>query len=343
MTDLVGNIGLEALMDRANIIFTNGYVFKGEVNPNELELSFKSIINSVSKFNFQLNYISQNNFHWSKFAYSSEVFHYENVEDLTLSFQSLSSKSIKLIGIAPMMMTLLKSQKDNEFIIAVSTNHTYMDARSANYVFNQVIKHYNASIASNIQLKELSIETIKSLGTEAGCDFVDKQLKIKTDVNNTNNINGILDYEIQDVGKYGINRSDLSDCMAEFCKTDRLPQISQHDVNNCIAKCRSIYPQITKNSIVCALLAKSVYLLNIAQRQQAKSHKISFKMLSDLLNKENREKLTGNYISFVPVTVDGEKTLPEIALQIHNRIVEFKTKGIDLSMFSLTEQAIEQE
>ena len=64
MTDIVENIGLEALMDRANIIFTNGYVFGGIADLNQLKKSFESVYNSVNKFKFQLQYMSQSDFFW---------------------------------------------------------------------------------------------------------------------------------------------------------------------------------------------------------------------------------------------------------------------------------------
>ena len=147
----------------------------------------------------------------------------------------------------------------------------------------------------------------------------------------------------RDIGEYGIDRTELTKCLDNFKKNIREPLNSQLDINQCIAHCRNTYPQLTKNSIVCAMLAKSVYLVNVEKRSKPKKHKISFKMLSDLLNNEDRQRYTGNYISFLPVSVDGEKSLSGIALQIHNRIVEFKTQGIDVSMFSLTEEAIKQE
>src|SRR5690606_41056700 len=65
------------------------------------------------------------------------------------------------------------------------------------------------------------------------------------------------------------------------------------------------------------------------------------KMLSDLLVPELRQRQMGNYIAFVPVSVDGELPVEEIAKQIHERIREFKTHKIDVSLFSATEAAVQ--
>jgi len=343
MTNVVENIGLEALMDRANIIFTNGYAFNGILNLEQLKKSFDTIFNAVTKFEYQLSYTSQSHFSWNACDKRPKLFHHQICDDLEFSFKKLSSESIALIGNAPMNMTVLENKESSEFILAISNNHTYQDARSANYVFNQIITHYNASIKNDSKLSDSAVSNITALKTISGIQFIEEVLALKSDIDNNKNIAGLLDYAIEDVGQYGINRSELTDCMSQYNKTVREPQISQLDVNKCIDQCRKISPEVTKNSIVCAMLAKSVYLVNIEQRNKSKKHKVSFKMLSDLLSPQQRKRYTGNYISFLPVTVDADKSLPEIALQIHNRVIEFKTQSIDISMFSLTEQAIEQE
>jgi len=343
MTSVVENIGLEALMDRANIIFTNGYVFDGELNIEQLSKSFKAVVDSVRKFKFQLKYESQSNFHWNKRNDLEKLFNHQISTDIEEAFKTLSSQSLDLIGNNPILMSVLENKQQAQFIIAVSTNHTYMDARSSNYIFNHIIKHYNASLNNEKQSIDSTINNIMSLRTISGNTFAEQAISARPEINNTDNIDGLLDYTTEDVGKYGIERSELTQCLDNYKKTNHKPLISQLDINNCISNCRKNHPQITKNSVVCAMLVKAIYLVNVEQRNKPQQHKVSFKMLSDLLTVDKRKQYTGNYISFLPVTVDAEISLSEIALQIHNRIVEFKTNGIDISMFSLTEQAIEQE
>ena len=343
MTYVVENIGLEALMDRANIIFTNGYVFDGAANINQLKHSFEAVFGCVNKFKFQLNYKSQNDFIWLNNEPSTILFGHQLCDDIEGDFKQLSSQSIDQISTAPIIMNVLENKNRSEFIIAISTNHTYMDARSANYIFNNFINHYNAVLQDEPALSKGILSKIKSLKTISGENFVTQALSQREEIHNAKNIEDLLEYKIEDIGEYGIDRTELTKCLDNFKKNIREPLNSQLDINQCIAHCRNTYPQLTKNSIVCAMLAKSVYLVNVEKRSKPKKHKISFKMLSDLLNNEDRQRYTGNYISFLPVTVDGEKSLSDIALQIHNRMVEFKTQGIDVSMFSLTEEAIKQE
>jgi len=343
MTSVVENIGLEALMDRANIIFTNGYVFDGVPDIAQLSRSFEAVVGSVRKFRFQLKYVSQSDFHWYKSNDFKTLFHHQISTDIEETFKVLSSRSIGLIGNSPILMTVIENKQHAQFMIAVSSNHTYMDARSANYIFNHIIKHYNASLNNEDKLIDSTLNHIMSLRTISGSTFAEQAISGRSEINNTVNIDGLLEYTTEDVGRYGIARSELTQCLKNYKKSIHEPLISQLDINHCISACRKDHPQITKNSVVCAMLVKAVYLVNVEQRAKPQQHQVSFKMLSDLLTVDKRKQYTGNYISFLPVTVDAEKSLSEIALQIHNRIVEFKTSGIDISMFSLTEQAIKQE
>ncbi len=72
----------------------------------------------------------------------------------------------------------------------------------------------------------------------------------------------------------------------------------------------------------------------------ADEHVVSFKMLSNILPLEKRQKYIGNYISFIPVTINGYESIEEIAKDIHDRIREFKTTQLNLSLFSLVEDAV---
>ena len=63
-------------------------------------------------------------------------------------------------------------------------------------------------------------------------------------------------------------------------------------------------------------------------------------MLSNLLPIEMRQQYSGNYISFIPVSVDGHLPIETLAKSIHDRIREFKTTQLNLSLFSLVEDAV---
>ena len=62
----IGKLGLEGLMDRANIAFTNGYRFKGAIDKHHLQASIQAVCNSIVKFEHQVHFISQDNYTWQK-------------------------------------------------------------------------------------------------------------------------------------------------------------------------------------------------------------------------------------------------------------------------------------
>ncbi|RGP39381.1 hypothetical protein [Colwellia ponticola] len=60
--DNVGKLGLEGVMQRANIIFTNGYRFRGSIDEAYFAQSVKAICHVVIKFKYQVNFMSQDNY-----------------------------------------------------------------------------------------------------------------------------------------------------------------------------------------------------------------------------------------------------------------------------------------
>ncbi len=340
----IGKLGLEGLMDRACIIFTNAYQFSGAIELAQIKNSFSLIFSSIDKFKYQINFTSQNNFCWQNNSHYINLFQYQNSQNLSQDFINLSSNSIDLItnsGNAPCLFYVLEDKKNSAFILAMLTNHTYMDARSANYIFGHIIKHYNGSLKKDLKVQRESIQAVSILETIHWKNFVDERLSL-SNFNHNDNVTHLSQYKVKDLGGFGIKRSALGQCLTQFKTASNAPLICHIDVNKVIQNCRLRFPQLSRNSIVCAMLAKAFYLINLKNGYR-EHHEISFKMLSDLLPAALRVKYIGNYIAFVPVSVKGEKTIVDIALDIHLRTIEFKTLGIDVSQFTLTEEAIEQE
>ncbi len=340
----VGVIGLECLMSRANILFTNGYRFSGELNLKNLAESFTAIVDSIEKFDHRIHFETQDNFSWKHAGAYEKRFLVVDSEDIDQAFKHLCSDSLSLVddgNHCPMVLTVILDKKGSgEFIIAQTSEHTYLDARSSEVIFNKIVEYYNALtrgdtasldaiLVSAARIKTISSGEMLSLLTAEGHDQ-------KT------NVKGLVAYPVADIGEYAIPLSAVPECLDEYKKQRMAPIIQFFDIRELLAHCRQSYPEVTQNSVICAALAKGFYNLNLSERAKPDKHIISFKMLSDILTPELRQEYSGNYIAFVPVSVDGEKPIDEMARQINDRIRQFKETKLDVTIFKLTEEAVEQ-
>lgn len=341
-THPVGVINLECLMSRANILFTSGYRFRGDVDPDRLKTAFLAIADCIDKFEYQLHFESQNNFRWQPASGYDKRFHVTDSDDIDRTFGELCRDSLALIegsNYCPMVLTVIRNRRNpRDFIIAQTSEHTYLDARSAEVLFNRLIDYYNAlSRGEALRMEEILAATrrIRTLDSAAmlkilAADGYDRE----------KNIAGLTAYPIADVGEYAIPLETVPGCLKDYQKQRFTPIVRFFDISELTDRCRARYPEVTQNSVICAALAKGFYDLNRELKNLTENHLISFKMLSDLLSPEQRQKFSGNYIAFVPVSVEGDKPIEEMAKDIHDRIRRFKMEQIDLTLFSLVEEAV---
>lgn len=342
MQSQVGRIGLECLMDRANIFFSSGYRFRGALDIAGLEASFIAIASAFGKFEYRLHFEAQDRFAWRPLVprHSS---HFRVVEgaDLDLAFGELCRDSLALAeagGHCPMAITVLRQSDSDEFIIVQTCEHTYLDARSAEFLFNRMIACYNAQRSGDAAARQAALAAVRRVRTVGGDEMVDL---LGLDARaHADNLQALGAYPVADDGRHAIPLSDVPACLDGYRQQRFAPVIRFFACGELLARCRRHAPEVTQNSVICAALVKGFYLLNRARHGLPEHHTISFKMLSDLLAPEARERYSGNYIAFVPVSVDGGLPVEEIARQIHERIREFKTKKIDLSLFRATEDAV---
>lgn len=339
----VGAIGLECLMNRANILFTSGYRFAGRLDAAQLEASFHAIAGAVEKFEYRLHFESQQRFSWKPAGHHRKHFRTIDCDDLDAAFGELCRDSLSLIAgdaHCPMTVTLLRQTGGDQFMIAQTSEHTYLDARSAEFLFNGMIDHYNASRRGDAQAAAAVVDSVRRLRTASGPEMV-ALLGLGDDVHDEN-LRGLAGYRVADDGGYAIPLADVPACLEAYRRRRFAPVVRFFPLAGLLARCRARHPEVTQNSAICAALAKGFYLLNRERHRLPEKQTISFKMLSDLLAPELRQRYGGNYIAFVPVSVDGELPVEEIAWQIHRRIREFKENKIDVSLFRAVEDAVEQ-
>jgi hypothetical protein len=339
----VGVINLECLMSRANILFTSGYRFKGELNFSNMEESFMAIVDCIDKFEHRLHFKTQDNFNWKPAGAYEKRFHVIKSDDIDAEFQELCRHSLALVdeqNHCPMVLTVICDKKGgNEFIIAQTSEHTYVDARSAETIFNMIIDYYNAlSRNDKARLQEITAAA-KKMTTIPSSEIVD--ILGASGHDREANIQGLTAYPIADVGAYAIPLDIVPNCLEKYKQQRFAPIVRFFSFKEMLDACRAKYPEVTQNSVACAALCKGFYNLNRKTRNSPEKHLISFKMLSDLLSPELRSQYNGNYIAFVPVSVDGDLAVEEMAKSIHDRIRHFKESKLDLTIFKLTEEAVE--
>jgi hypothetical protein len=224
-------------------------------------------------------------------------------------------------------------------MIAQTSEHTYLDARSAEFLFNSLVDHYNASMCGNTKAQE---EVLAGVGRICTIDS-DEMLKILglEDEMHNGNLQSLAAYAVDDPGRHAIPLQEVPDCLADYRKQRFSPIVRFFPLGGLLERCRCRFPEVTQNSVICAALVKGFYDANREARQLPEKQTISFKMLSDLLTPDLRAQYAGNYIAFVPVSVDGDRPVEEMAKQIDDRVREFKSKKIDVSLFRAVEDAVQ--
>jgi len=342
-TSPVGAINLECLMNRANILFTNGYRFRGELNVANLEASFIAVVGCIEKFEHRLHFEAQDNFHWQRVGPYDGRFQVIDSDDIDNAFRELCRNSLSLLDggkHCPMVLTVIQDRSNpDEFIIAQTSEHTYVDARSSEVIFNRIIDYYNALSRNDTARMEAIIAAAEKIRTLGSAEMI--AMLAADDHDHEANIQGLTAYPIADVGEYAIPLDTVPGCLEDYKKQRFAPVMEFFDIAQLLTRCRAKYPEVTQNSVICAALAKGFYDLNRSAKGKPEKHIVSFKMLSDLLSPELRQQYSGNYIAFVPVSVDGDLPIEDMAKSIHDRIRHFKTSKLDLSVFKLVEDAVD--
>jgi hypothetical protein len=339
----VGKIGLESMMSRANILFTSGYRFKGDLNLDNLEASFITIVGCIIKFEYKIHFEAQGNFHWKLGGEFDKRVQVIDCEDIEAEFDELCRHSLSLVEDdkhCPMRLTVIRDKNNpQDFIIAQTSEHTYLDARSSEVIFDWIVNYYNALTQGNTEQLAQVIAAAKNFKTLHSEEMIN--LLSADGHDREANVEHLNDYPLADVGGYAIPIDAVPECLENYKKQRFAPIKQFFNIAELLNLCRADYPEVSQNSVICAALVKGFYNLNVNVKQKDDKHLISFKMLSDLLSPELRQEYCGNYIAFVPVSVEADKPIQELAKDIHDRTRQIKQTKLDLTLFALTEEAID--
>ncbi len=339
----VGKLNLEGLMSRAEILFTVGYQFRGALAVADLKASFEAIVSAIGKLHHQLEFRAQNDFSWHAFHDYGDTFHVFSADDIHEKLREISADGFQLRDSSrnfPLQLVVIQSSTDDRFYIAEMCSHEYVDARSAETVFHLIIDHYNARTFNDHEAMASAENTARSLHSLDARVMID--LVKRPDYDEAANVDALTSYPISDDGGHGVRIATLPTLLPQFAQRRRLPVGCVVDARKMIDKCRQVHPEVTKNAIVTAVLHKALYNINVQQKGRPAQQTISGKMVSDILTPGLREQYIGNYIAFVPLSSDGALSIEDQAKAVHDRIVDFRVRQINLTCFDLVEQAAEE-
>ncbi len=329
-------------MSRAEILFTAGYVFQGDLNTENLREAFHAIVDNIGKFGHQIDFTAQNDFHWRPFAAYEDRFHVLETDDLEEEFIELSARGFELRSSSknfPMNLVVIKSthpETENRFILAQMCSHEYIDARSAETILHLIVDYYNAMEVNNYETMRELVSQASNLHTLHAEEMIQR---LRTpDYDLEANVQHLASYPIADVGGHGVRLATLPELLPKFAERKRRPVTVVVDAKRMIEHCRTAFPEVTKNAVITGVLHKALYNINTEHLGKNEPHIISGKTVSDLLPADFRRRYIGNYIAFVPVSTPGEIPVEHISKGVHDRIVEFKSRQINLTCFELVEQ-----
>ena len=340
---------LDASMARCGVSLIFDYRFTGSVDTKKLATSVKAVLGNTPRLQ---RAITANDRYIAKWQTESlkiqEWFitkHGDFDEVSTEVFQSLGQNCEP--SLPPMFFVLVASStRSDAFMLLQCVQHSYCDGRGATMLFNQVMKYYNASLSGDAKIQQDIIQILKNMISPAPDDIYaltsrsnQKWLNIGRWQHLRNTL-ALMSYKTQDKGQLATPKKQLSTQLLACQNEIPQPQKHQFNIQVFIEHCQKHSPELSPNNIVFALIAKAMGGVNPEYKKLEQPNNISFRVMVDILNVGLRRKLFGNYIAYLPVTVDVTQSVADIAVEIRRRIYEAKLKRQDVSMYKMLEFAL---
>lgn len=339
---------LDASMARCGVTFVCGYRFHGAIDAERLHQSIAGVLSQVSRLARSICSDARGRGHWQAAPAASEYFWTMMVSDLDAGYRQVFRDVFALKSqrrCAPMFFILMRTAlSPDEFMILQCGDHSHCDGGSVALLFNQVIRYYNALCAGDspvIEGIQASLRRLTSPAPDAIYAFGRGKTLIRLGhVRHLANLCRLAAYRTTDAGQYATPYPAMAGQLARHS-----PQMAQcasvsFDLSRLMRQCQGQDPDLTPNSLVCALIAKALYELNHGSRKIAHTDTISLRILMDILPPALRQCCIGNYIAYLPVTVAGGQALHQIGRQIQNLLLAWQAMGAHLSLYKMLEFAL---
>lgn len=149
-----------------------------------------------------------------------------------------------------------------------------------------------------------------------------------------------MTYKTEDKGQLSTPHTLLPEMLTKYNKQAATPQRHYFKINQLIKRCQQQSAEISPNTMVLALVAKAMYGVNKHYKKVKTNDKISFRVMVDILNAGLRKKIFGNYIAYLPVTIDANLPVENISMVINQNLYQAKLARQDVSMYKMLEFAL---
>lgn len=333
---------LDASMIRCGVRFTFDYQFQGSVDTEPLQHSVNHVMSKLARFNCRMDLLDKYEGQWQNFSKSMNWFRVEQLADLNNSLTTTYERvgpTQNCIELPPMFFTLFHSaNKPNSFVLQQCGAHSYCDGKSAITLFNLVLQYYSALVTKDRATQKAITDQLNGFETPAP-DAIFKRLTLGR-WSHIKNIFSLMSYKTSDAPQYATPHRALPDLLKHYNTEPSQPIMRSFFIAPIIDYCKQHCPNISPHNLVCALLAKANYSLSKQLQRPLKKHQVSFRVMVDIINAPQRRKLLGNYIAYLPVTIDGRQSLKQIAHAINERLLQARLSRADVSMYKLLEFAL---
>lgn len=349
----IGPIHLEGIMHRCGILFLLGYRFVGQPDLARLRDSFEQVMGRVAKFRSEVGLDARASVAWRARTLPPAAVIERDSDDVMADFAELCADIFTVHAAmqqCPMMLVILRQPaRDGQpagCLLVQVMDHAYCDARGGEALWNLVLDHYLASLAADAAKAEHALQQAAAFSTPGSDQLyrlgAGNALLPLPWRRHLANVWHLLRYRLADGGGYAVKFADIRAQLPAYRAARRTPILHWVDMRDCIARCRERHPALTPNSVVTALVAKAVRQVSLTHKQRppAQADTVSFRMLADILSPRQRKQYLGNYIAYVPLTLDAGAPLAELARQVEARTAQCRQQRLDLSQFRFLETAI---
>lgn len=334
---------LDASMIRCGVSFIFSYQFKGRVNKEILQKSAINLLSNVPRLQKTMLTNDTYNGYWQEQLIDSNrwFIYQKNIFDkaLTYFYQTLVDEQ-KATEFPGMFFVLVAHPTDDDaFMLLQCGKHSYCDGSSATLLFNQFIKYYNAALQKDTSTQQQLLDNAKAMISPEPNDIyslLSGKNKKWLDIGRWRHIKNtarLMTYKTEDTGQFATPHDLLPEMLAQYKIQTSTPQKHYFDAAPFIKKCRQYSAEISPNTMVLALVAKAMSDIN-------KDDNISFRVMVDILNVGLRKKIFGNYIAYLPITVNTHLSVENIAVLINKHLYQAKFAQQDVSMYKMLEFAL---
>ncbi len=340
---------LDASMVHCGIAYLFCYRFSGQPNVCALQNSAEQVLGAVRRLRYPL--MSGQNYRgsWGEQVVRQPYFSSRTVPDLPQACAELyqqAGTAGSWLQQTPIHICCLLQPDQHSFVLVQSGLHSYCDGNSATYLFNQILQFYQAVLTADTAQQQQILQSMQQLSSPAPAQiyalcgrFEHKVLPIGRWCHIVNTCR-LISYPVRDHVRFATPFDQLPQVLPDTLPISTAPVQQQVNLSRLLDDCNTLCPEVSPHNLVCALLAKAAWQLAQQRGLPLPDNRISFRVMIDLLNVTQRKLYIGNYIAYLPVTIDASLPLPALAQRVNQRVMQARQARQDVSMYKLLEFAL---